>query len=506
MRLTLGEISKIVGTVTLVRQDQHTNGGSIDSRTVKPGNIFFAMPGERTDGHEFVEAALAKGAAAAVICDRRLNSFPSLLQPKLIAVQDPLIAMQKIAAEVRLRWGGPVVAVTGSAGKTTTKRMIAALLGTRFRVVQNEGNLNNHIGLPLSLMCLERETDVGVFEFGMSAQEEIRALARIAAPDVAVVTNVGPVHLEFFPDVDAIARAKFELIEELHHQAFAVLNGDDRRVAKFGAGMEARTLYFGMGDKANFRAAQVTSKGESGEEFTLLVKPNPGVKPGEIWKGKRSVPSVLSVPTTNAVPSTDVRFHVPLMGRHNILNFLAAVAVCHIFGIPPNELQIAAKSLHAEPLRGEIVRTATGATIINDCYNSNPEALDAALTSVAALPAQRRIAVLGEMKELGPASESLHLRSGQRVSELGFDFLITVGEMARPLEEGARAAGMSAENLLHVDTPEEAGERMREMLRAGDVVLLKASRGVKLEKVWERLDTATASSGRESGKNAKLKT
>ncbi|MBI1956132.1 MAG: UDP-N-acetylmuramoyl-tripeptide--D-alanyl-D-alanine ligase [Acidobacteria bacterium] len=493
MQLSLDEIAQILETESLPSSEARVCGYSIDSRTLGPGDLFFALPGNRVDGHDFVDAALAAGAAAAVVDAARWADFPAPVRSRLLAVPEPLTALQTLAAAVRRLWTGPLVAVTGSTGKTTTKQMIAALLETRFRVMQNEGNLNNHIGLPLSLLRLEPETEVGVLELAMSGPGEIRLLANLAAPDLGVVTNVAPVHLEFFPDVEAIAQAKSELIEALGEQTWAVLNADDPRVAAFGARMPGRVLYFGITHPAHFWARGLLPNSAGGFIFTLPVQPYRTEPLGMVWKGKRP-------PETPAIAElSDTRFHLPLLGQHNVLNLLAALAACYAFGILPSCLTAAVDRLRPAPLRGEVLRLANGALVVNDCYNSNPEALEAALTAVASLPAQRRMAVLGGMMELGPSSDALHYRCGQRVGELGFQFLFTVGEQARPLAAGAGAAGLRPQNLIHLDSPEEAGERLRGLLQQGDVVLLKASRSVRLEKAWDRLQSLLLSSEEVSG-------
>ncbi|MBI4479279.1 MAG: UDP-N-acetylmuramoyl-tripeptide--D-alanyl-D-alanine ligase [Acidobacteria bacterium] len=493
MELILGEIAQILKTESSASPEARVRGYSIDSRTLGPGDLFFALPGKKVDGHDFVNAALAAGAAAVVVNASRWAEFPAPLRSKLLAVPEPLQALQTLAAEVRRRWGGPVIAVTGSTGKTTTKQMIATLLETQFRVLQNEGNLNNHIGLPLSLLRLEPETEVGIFEMAMSGPGEICLLANLAAPDLGVVTNVAPVHLEFFPDVEAIAKAKSELIEALGEQAWAVLNADDPRVSAFSARMPERVLYFGITHSAHFWARGLMPNSTGGSVFTLPVQPYRTEPLGVIWKGKRPLEASATVELLEA------RFHLPLLGRHNVLNLLAALAACYAFGIPPSRLTAVVDRLRPAPLRGEVIRLANGALVVNDCYNSNPEALEAALTAVASLPAQRRIAALGGMMELGPSSETLHYRCGQRVGELGFQFLLTVGEAALPLAEGARAAGLRPENLIHLNSPEEAGERLRGLLQGGDVVLLKASRSVRLEKAWDRLQSMLSPSEEISG-------
>ncbi len=489
MELTLNDIAAILKAAPPAAAAQRVAGYSIDSRTIRAGELFIAVRGERLDGHDFVRKALEAGAAGAVVGSERWGDFPEAVRTKLLGVPDPLAALQKLAAEVRRRWGGPVIAVTGSTGKTTTKQMIASLLATRFRVLQNEGNFNNHFGLPLSLLRLEPETEVGVFELAMSGPGEIKLLAELAAPDVGVVTNVGPVHLEFFPDVEAIARAKFELIETLDERAWAVLNADDPRVSQFGQHMPNRVLTFGIDSPAHFQARELADQGSAGFVFSLPEEPYHGMPWGVI--GKREFP----VPASRPNEPRETRFHLPLFGRHNVRNVLAALAAAYLLGILPCSLPAAVSELRPSPLRGELVRLASGALVVNDCYNSNPEALEAMLESVATFSARRRFAVLGGMMELGPDSERLHYQCGVRAGELGFDFLLAVGEMARPLADGARAAGLPREHGLLFGSPEEAGDYLRERLQEGDVVLLKASRAVRLEKIWERWRTLLSPAG-----------
>ncbi len=484
MQLSLSEISRILKTGAPAEPGERARGYSIDSRTVRHGELFFAVRGEKLDGHDYVPQALSAGAIGAVVESSRRADFASSLQSKLMAVPNTLSALQQLAAEVRRLWGRPVVAVTGSAGKTTTKQTIAALLRTRARVLESERNLNNHFGLPLSLLRLDESSDVGVFEMGMSAPGEIRLLASLAQPDLGVVTNVSAVHLEFFPDVDAIARAKYELIEMLGPRAWAVLNADDPRVSRFGDRMGGRVLYFGIDHPAHLRAQNLVQDAAGGFDFTVEAGPLRAIPPG-----------ALPLPGLHAghdAKPEDTRFHLPLVGRHNVMNVLAALAVCSTFGIPPQLLQDAVSNLQPAAMRGEIVRLPNGATVVNDCYNSNPEAVETMLVSTAALPGKRHFAVLGGMMELGPAARSLHERCGRRVAELKFDGLFTVGELAKSFADGALAAGMPPNQIAHFASPEEAGARLREILDSGDVVLLKGSRAVHLERAWNVLQPATA--------------
>ena len=481
MRLTIGDISKIIGCASVADDTRVVAGYSIDSRTVKSGDLFFAVRGERLDGHDYVEKALASGASAAVVELRCIENFPKTIREKLLGVPDTLLALQTLATGLRLQWGGPLVAVTGSAGKTTSKQIIAALLRSRFKVLESEKNLNNHFGLPLSLLRLTRDIDIGVFEMGMSAPGEIRRLAEIAIPDVGVVTNVSGVHLEFFPDVDAIARAKYELIEMLPANGWAVLNADDERVKHFGNNLEARTIRFGFGPEADLRAEGLETDSSGETNFTVKAESLRSIALGAGCGGKFSPHGV----TNSAVQ--DVRFHLPLLGRHNVMNVLGGLAVAYLFGIEPAALVDVVGSLRPAQMRGELLKLPNGVVVVNDCYNSNPEAVSTMLKSVRAIPAKRRFAVLGGMNELGPASVERHHECGRLLTILGYDGLFSVGEKARGFSEGACIAGMRPQDVWNFDTPQEAGAYLREFLQPGDVVLFKASRSIRLEMAWEEL-------------------
>jgi len=436
------------------------SGYSIDSRTIKPGEAFFAVKGERMDGHDFVQQALENGAVAAVISAAKVNEFSS--KSGLIAVDDTLVALQAAAKAVRRLWGRPVIGVTGSAGKTTTKDAIAHVLSTRFRVHKTEGNLNNHFGLPLMLLKLEPEHDLAVVELGMSHRGEISALAQIAQPEIGVVTNVAPVHLEFFNSVAEIARAKYELIESLPAGGTAVLNADDEYVSQFGREFKGKVITYGFGPTALVRAENYQVRGEQGSVFDLIAAS--GCEPALL----------------------------PLVGRHNVYNALAAAALGLDRGLSLAEVAAAFRSLAPGEKRGQVVRIGN-ITVINDCYNSNPKALAAMVDTLAAMPAKRRIVVAGEMLELGPQAEALHRAAGEQVSQRGIDALLGVRGLAAATADSAKRAGTRAE---FVETPEEAGQWLANEVRDGDVVLLKASRGVKLEKaleIWRNQPSGTAS-------------
>ena len=425
---------------------KHTR--SIRAR-VEPGQLFFAVKGERLDGHDFVEQALEKGAAAAVVRKDQLSRYAR--QSALLPVEDTLVALQTLATAVRKLWGKPLIAVTGSAGKTTTKEAIAHVLRTRFRVLKSEGNFNNHFGLPLMLLKLEPEHDVAVIEMGMSHAGEIRALAKIAQPEIGVVTNVAPVHLEFFDSITGIARAKYELIESLPSCGTAVLNADDEYVSQFGRDFKGAVVMYGTRSTVDVRAENIKLRGSKGLEFDVIIG------------------------------SVRERATLPLVGEHNVLNALAAVAVGLQRGLKPSEAVAALATLAPADKRGQVLQLGN-ITVINDCYNSNPKALQAMVDALAAMPAKRRIVVAGEMLELGPAGEELHRQAGQHIANKKIDILIGVRGLAGAMVEAARHSGIPAEFTAR---PEEAGDWLAREARDGDIVLLKASRGVKLEKALE---------------------
>ena len=449
MKLPLARVAEFLTAAGEFDPKAIAQGYSIDSRTIQPGELFFAVKGERMDGHEFVQQALEKGAIAAVVRHDHMARYP--VQARLMAVEDTLVALQTLGAAVRRMWGKPLVGVTGSTGKTTTKDAIAHVLSARFRVLKSEGNFNNHFGLPLMLLKIQPEDEAAVIEMGMSHRGEIAALAKIAQPEIGVVTNVAPVHLEFFKSVAEIARAKYELIESLPLGGTAILNADDEYVSQFGRDFHGKVVRYGFHSTANVRAEKVEPRGSEGSVFDVVAG------------GRRE------------------RAALRLVGTHNIYNAAAAVAVGLERGLSLAEAAGALATLVPADKRGAVVQLGN-ITIINDCYNSNPTALNAMVDTLATMPAKRRIVIAGEMLELGPAGEELHRRSGQHMAKKGIDILVGVRGLAKPMVEAAAAAGMRAE---FVATPEEAGEWLAREGRDGDVVLLKASRGVKLERALE---------------------
>src|SRR3984885_934941 len=444
MKLTLARIAGFVSAAGEFAPEEVAQAYSIDSRL---------------DGHDFVEQAFERGAVAAVVRRDQLGRYPQ--KSRLLAVEDTLVALQTLATAVRKLWGKPLVAVTGSAGKTTTKEAIAHVLSSGFRVLKSEGNLNNHFGLPLMLLKLEPEYDTAVIEMGMSHAGEIRALAKIAQPEIGVVTNVAPVHLEFFDSLAGIARAKYELVESLPASGTAVLNADDEYVSQFGRDFKGKVVMYGTKATADVSAKGIRSKGWAGTEFDVVI--------GGVVE----------------------HANLPLVGEHNVLNALAAVAVGLERGLKASEAASALATMAPADKRGQVLQVGN-ITVINDCYNSNPKALESMVDALAAMAAKRRIVVAGEMLELGLAGEEMHRRGGDHISEKKIDVLIGVRGLAQAMVGAAEQAGARAE---FVASSEEAGEWLAREARDGDVILLKASRGVKLERA---LDTWMA---RRDGKN-----
>src|SRR5947209_13770296 len=453
MKLPLWRVAEFIDAAGNFDGEHVASGYSIDSRTIQPGDLFFAVKGERLDGHEFVVAALKSGALAAVIAQDEAEHFSG--ETRILIVKDTLAALQRLGAAVRRLWGKRLIGVTGSAGKTTTKDVIAHLLAVRFRVLKSLGNLNNHFGLPLQLLKLESEHDIAVIEMGMSHAGEIAVLCEIAKPEWGAVTSVAPVHLEFFPEgIAGIARAKYELIAALPSGGIAFLNADDPYVSQFGRDFRGKVVQFGIEHSADVSATAIENLGPHGSRFQLAAG---GV-------------------TSSA--------EMPLLGRHNVMNALAGIAVGLEAGITPSEAAASLASLQVPDKRGQIVEIG-GATLINDCYNSNPKALEAMVDVVAGSPGKRRIVVAGEMLELGSMAADLHRSCGNHIAQRKIDILLGVRGAASFIVEGAAAGGVFAK---FVHEPEEAGDWLAENLRPGDVVLLKASRGVRLEKALERLN------------------
>lgn len=455
--LTLQTIAAAMGG-SLAGSDARVDGFSIDTRTLRRGDLFFAIRGERFDGHDFIGEAMRAGAAGLVV-----EKPPASPVPSLVLVSDTILALQALATYVRRRSGSTVVAVTGSAGKSTTKEIAAEFLSARYEVFRNRGNLNNHIGLPLSLLELRRRPDVAVVELGMNHYGEISTLVKIAEPEVRVWTNVGPAHLEFFGTVDAIADAKAEVMEGARKNDLLVANADDERVMGHAARFPGRVWTFGLERPADVQALAVRDRGIDGTEATIRT------------------------------PAGDTELQTSLPGVANLANILAATTVAIRFDVPLGDIVARTATLKPVARRGQVTRTPR-ITIVDDSYNSNPRAVSRALAMLKSETRfKRRVAVIGEMLELGATSADLHRQAGREAADAGVTLLIAVGGApAQAIAEGAMAAGLPALHVHYVADSNQAAELAATLVQAGDLVLVKGSRGIKTEIVVERLEAEFA--------------
>ena len=450
MGFSLAEIASATGGRLVGDPEGYCRRVVIDSRLVAPGDLFVAIIGERHDGHDFIPQAAAAGARAFVAS--RPMEVPAGLSA--VFVGDTVAALGAIARHHRRRFDLPVVAVTGSTGKTTTKEMIAAIGGVRRRVARTEGNLNNEIGLPLTLLSLSPGDELLVVEMGMRGPGQIAALAAIAEPQVGVVTNIGLTHLELLGSQEAITAAKGELVAALPASGTAVLNADDPRCLSLARKTRARVLRFGLGEGAEVRAVDLAGDPE-GSSFTLRA------------------------PEGVAFP---VRLSVP--GLHQVRNALAAAAAALAVGCGPEEIRAGLAGFGLRRGRGAAVEATGGWTVIDDTYNANPASMEAALAVLAARsPRGRRIAVLGDMLELGPASGEAHRAVGHLAARAGVALLLTFGREARGIGLGAVSAGLPPDAVRHYENKEELLADLRETLRPGDLVLVKGSRGMRMEEI-----------------------
>lgn len=460
LELTCGEAAAAMRGLLLAGDpDRPLDGVSIDTRTLRHGDWYFAIRGERLDGHAFVDDAWAAGAGGIVVEDWNAAGRPRDGAGAVVIVGDTTLALQTLARHVRRRSGARVVAITGSAGKTTTKEVTAALLEAHYRVFRNVGNLNNHIGLPLSLLALRARPEVAVVELGMNHAGEISTLVHIAEPEVRVWTNVAPVHAAFFPSIGAIADAKAEIFEGAGPDSVLVTNANDTHIMERVPRFAGRVITFGIDVEADVRASQVEELGLAGMRAHVTT------------------------------PAGDVTLTTPLLGQGNLANVLAATAVAQSFDVPLAAIAARVATLRPASRRGEVRRLGGGVVVIDDSYNSNPVALQRALAVLRrAGHGRRRIAVLGEMRELGATAIELHEACGRSAAEAGVELLVTVGgAAAEALGRAAIAGGLLPERVHHFATSEEAAEQVVRWVAPGDLVLVKGSRGTRTDLVVDRL-------------------
>ena len=458
--LTADELLAVTGGTLLARSERPILGGAVDSREVGPGNLFVALPGERTDGHRFVGAALAAGAAGVLVARSPDGVDVADVDATVVRVDDPLRALQAVATAWRARFDPLVVGITGSIAKTSTKEAVATVLGAAMPTLRNEGNLNNEIGLPLTVLRLRSQHRAAVLEMGMYVGGEIRDLAAIGRPEIGIVTAVQPVHLSRIGTIEAVEQAKGELVEALPDDGVAILNADDERVRRMAARTRARVRTYGFAEDADVRADEVASRGADGMSFQLLAD---------------GAALVVTIPT---------------LGRLAVHNALAAAAAGLAAGLSPEAVGAALASGWSAPHRGQLVR-AGGITIVDDSYNASPASVAAALELLSGLDG-RRIAVLGEMLELGGEHESGHRETGETAAAV-VDGLVVVGDGASAIADGALAAGMPPSSVVRVPDREAARQHLIGTLEPGDLVLVKASRGIALDLLVDELAAALRS-------------
>ena len=435
-------------------------GFSIDTRTISNGDLFLAIKGARYDGHTFVEQAIARGACGAVVSDASIKTLDvNGRTPILVHVENTVLALQSIAASVRRRSGAKVVAITGSVGKTTTKEAIASILEGQFEVFRNAGNFNNHIGLPLSLLELCRRPDVAVMELGMNHSGEISVLVALAEPELRVWTNVSEVHSEFFSSVDDIADAKAELLEGVTSETKVFANANDARVMARVERSAGKVITFGIDTDADVMAYSVRDRGLKGMEADLRTSVG------------------------------ETRIETSLLGRGGLANVIASVAVALELGVPLSDVVRRAEKLSQPTGRGQISHLSNGVAVVDDSYNSSPAALRNLLDTVRhAEWSGRRVAVFGEMLELGSKSIELHRSCGRAAAEAGLDYLVTIGgDPVRALSDAAVIYGLPETAVTHVSDSEAAADLLMRLIVPGDMVLVKGSRGIKTERIVERL-------------------
>ncbi len=469
---TLEELREVISVKILAGQDtswsrRRVRQISTDSRSIRRGDLFVALRGDRFDGHDFVPAVLAKGAVGAIVHDeyhlpsgaaavRRKSSHSA---PVLFGARDPLFAYQQLATHHRSRFDIPVVAVTGSNGKTTTKDMVASVVAQRWRTLKTEGNFNNKIGVPHTLFRLSGRHQAAVIEMGVDQQGQTTRLCEIARPTVGLITNIGPDHLEFFGSMEGSAQAKAELLDLLPAVGAAVLNADDPYFDYLAARAQCRVVSFGLSEKADVRAIDVTSDARYGTTFRLLL-------PGK---------------------SRPITVKIKVHGSHNVMNALAAAAAGVVLNMSGATIVQGLGRFRPAAMRSQVV-THHGVQIINDCYNANPASMKAAIQLLAQwTPARERIAVLGDMLELGPEARQMHREVGQFVAAQSVSRLIVCGPLGREIAEGARRGGMTEAQIADVVDAAAAADYLKTVLRQRDVVLVKASRAMKMEQVVQVL-------------------
>ncbi len=464
LRASSDTIARVTGgEIFFGSADAYATGLTVDSRETTAGCAFVALPGEHSDGHDHAIDALRRGARVLIVT-RPEEQLTTLLGETLtrgatlVRVEDGLRAVIDLATWHRGRLLCPVVGVTGSTGKTTTKDFMRAALSSRLRVESTQGNRNNELGVPLTVLAAGTNTEVLLVEMGMRGMGQISELCRVARPTLGLITNVGTSHIEMLGSQEAIARAKGELVEAIPPDGAVFLNGDDVHTEGLASRASAPITRYGLTSSCDVRATDIVLDDESRATFTLVA------------------------------PQGSVRVSLPVPGRHNVYNALAAASVALRLALPMDAISEGLGAAVITAMRMETINAASGVTVINDAYNANPTSMRAAIDTLSAMATVgKRVAVLGDMGELGNLSEIAHLELGEFVAEKQIDVLVAVGRKARRIAEGARARGMAVEMIRPCATPEEAVGVLDDLVDSGDIVLVKASRMMGLETVVEGL-------------------
>lgn len=463
---TAKQIADAIGGIMLLGDKEKTFSNiSTDTRNVAMGDLFIPLVGIRFDAHDFIEQAVIGGAAGVLIAKNTELNKAYLIDNNIsvIKVKDTLKALQSLASYNRQQCNVPVIGVTGSNGKTTTKDMIGAVLETRFKTLKTKGNYNNHIGLPLTLLQLDTSYQAVVVEMGMRGLGEIDELGNIALPDIGVITNIGETHLELLDSVENIAKAKGEILNHLNKKGLAVLNGDDPWVRKISSEFEGRVVFYGFNKENHIRATELAVS-EKGSTFKVVIS---------------NIDSVLNKYT----PETEMTISLPVLGEHNVLNTLAAIAIGIELGIPQGEIVKGLEGLSLTDMRLQLIEHQ-GMKIINDAYNANPTSVKAAIKTLNELSnGQRSIAVLGNMYELGQREVPGHQEVGEAVFNTNIDYLLTVGDLAAMASRKAIELGMKPDKVFHFDNNKEAVQKLKMIMETGDIILVKGSRGMKMEEI-----------------------
>jgi len=476
----------------LIRGDpaQTVPGLSIDSRTIRPGELFLAIRGERFDGHQFVYDALGRGACGVVVnvsAHRipKTSEEEALLRGKiLVGVTDTLAALQELSRFHRRRWSLPVIAVTGSNGKTTTKEMTAGILAERYVTLKNEGNLNNQIGVPLTLLRLTARHQAAVLEMGISRPGELRRLCEVAIPRMGLITNIGPTHLETLGSLEAVASAKAELLAALSpSEGVAILNRDDPFYAYLRSRAPGRVVTFGLSPDADVSAGEIRET-DSVTPMALTCVPSiVGIGRSDRGSGRAGTDAQRSIGSDRI----RILVAVQTVGRHNALNAAAAAAAGLVLGCEPEEIKRGLEAFRPVAMRSELIGWE-GRTLLYDVYNANPASVQAALETLSRFAGQgRRIAVLGDMLELGAATTDAHRQIGRAVASSGIHALITLGSLGAVIAEEARAQGLDRDRVRVCQDPSQVAQALKEMTESGDVILLKGSRGMRMERILNGL-------------------